>query len=165
MLFQTLLACARKSIFVTTPYFVPDKSIRGEVIRAIEERGVKVRILVPGQQSDQHLTRRSSRRLYGDLLRVGAEIFEYAPAMMHAKTLVIDDLWSVVGSTNFDNRSFGLNDEVSMAVRDPLLAGRLLEDFARDVRNSRPISYLEWRRRSLLERAHEQLGSLLERQQ
>jgi cardiolipin synthase len=165
MLFQTLLACARKSIFVTTPYFVPDKSIRGEVIRAIEERGVKVRILVPGQQSDQHLTRRSSRRLYGDLLRAGAEIFEYAPSMMHAKTLVIDELWSVVGSTNFDNRSFGLNDEVSMAVRDPLLAGRLLEDFARDVRNSRPISYLEWRRRSLLERAHEQLGSLLERQQ
>jgi cardiolipin synthase len=165
MLFQTLLACARKSIFVTTPYFVPDKSIRGEMVRAVEERGVQVHVLVPGQHSDQHLTRRSSRRLYGDLLRVGAKVFEYAPSMMHAKTLVIDELWSVVGSTNFDNRSFGLNDEVSMAVRDPLLAARLLEDFARDVRNSRPISYLEWRRRPLLERAHEQLGSLLERQQ
>lgn len=165
MLFQTLLACARKSIFITTPYFVPDRSIRGEVVRAIQDRGVKVRILTPGRHSDQHLTRRSSRRLYGELLRAGAEIYEYAPSMMHAKTLVIDELWSVVGSTNFDNRSFGLNDEVSLAARDPLLAERLLEDFARDVRNSRPISYLEWRRRPLLERAHEQLGSLLERQQ
>lgn len=165
ILFQTLLACARKNIAITTPYFLPDSSMRGELVRAIQDRGVEVKILTPGRHSDQHLTRRSSRRLYGELLRAGAAIYEYSPSMMHVKTLVIDELWSVVGSTNFDNRSFGLNDEVSLAARDPLLAERLLEDFARDLRNARPISYLEWRRRPLLERAHEQLGALLERQQ
>lgn len=165
VLFQTLLACARRSITIATPYFLPDRSLRGELVRAIQDRGVVVRILTPGRHSDQHLTRRSSRRLYGELLRAGASIFEYAPAMMHVKALVVDELWSVVGSTNFDNRSFGLNDEVGLAVRDPLLAERLLEDFARDVSKARAISYLEWRRRPLLERAHERLGSLLERQQ
>jgi cardiolipin synthase len=165
ILFQTLLASARKSIVVTTPYFLPDLSAREEIVRAIRERGVKVTILTPGRHTDQLLTRRSSRRLYGPLLRAGAEIYEYQPGMIHAKALVVDELWSVVGSTNFDNRSFGLNDEVNLAACDPELARRLIEDFAGDLSQSRPISYREWRRRPLLERAHELLGSLLERQQ
>jgi cardiolipin synthase len=164
MLFQTLLACARRSIHITTPYFVPDKSARAEIVRAIQ-RGVSVQILTPGRHTDQQLTRRSGRRLYGELLRAGARIFEYQSAMMHAKSLVVDELWSVVGSSNFDNRSFGLNDEVNLAARDAAFAQRLLEDFARDVAESRPVSYREWRRRSALERGHEWLGSLLERQQ
>jgi len=164
VLFQTLLACARKSIFITTPYFVPDKSVRREIVRAVE-RGVRVRIITPGRHSDQLLTRRSSRRLYGPLLEVGAEIYEYQPAMIHVKSLVVDELWSVVGSTNFDNRSFGLNDEVNLAVCDASLAQRLLEDFARDLAVSRAIGYRDWQRRSLLERGHEWLGRLLERQQ
>jgi cardiolipin synthase len=165
ILFQTLLACTRKSIAITTPYFLPDRSLRGELVRAIQERAVEVRILTPGRHSDQHMTRRSSRRLYGELLRAGAAIYEYAPSMIHVKSLVIDELWSIVGSTNLDNRSFGLNDEVCLAARDARLAERLLEDFARDVRDARPISYLEWRRRPLLERIQEQLGAILERQQ
>jgi cardiolipin synthase len=165
MLYQALLASARESIAIATPYFVPDRSVRHEIVRAIRERGVAVRILTPGRHSDQLLTRRSSRRLYGELLDAGARIFEYRPAMMHAKVLVIDSLWSVVGSTNFDNRSFGLNDEVNLAVRDGGLACRLLEDFARDVEASREVSYREWRKRSLLERFHESLGGILERQQ
>jgi cardiolipin synthase len=164
VLFQTLLACARKSIFIATPYFVPDKSVRREIVRAVG-RGVRVRIITPGRHSDQLLTRRSSRRLYGPLLEAGAEIYEYQPAMMHVKSLVVDELWSVVGSTNFDNRSFGLNDEVNLAVCDASLAQRLLEDFARDLAVSRAIDYREWQRRSLLERGHEWLGRLLERQQ
>jgi cardiolipin synthase len=164
VLFQTLLACARKSIFITTPYFVPDKSVRREIVRAVE-RGVRVRIITPGRHSDQLLTRRSSRRLYGPLLEAGAEIYEYQPAMIHVKSLVVDELWSVVGSTNFDNRSFGLNDEVNLAVCDASLAQRLLEDFARDLAVSRAIGYRDWQRRSLLERGHEWLGRLLERQQ
>jgi cardiolipin synthase len=164
VLFQTLLACARKSIFITTPYFVPDKSVRREIVRAVE-RGVRVRIITPGRHSDQLLTRRSSRRLYGPLLEAGAEIYEYQPAMIHVKSLVVDELWSIVGSTNFDNRSFGLNDEVNLAVCDASLAQRLLEDFARDLAVSRAIGYRDWQRRSLLERGHEWLGRLLERQQ
>lgn len=165
MLYQTLLASARKSILITTPYFLPDRSARQELVKALRERGVEVEIVVPGAKSDHLLTRRSSRRLFGDLLEAGAKIYEYQPSMMHAKTLVIDGVWSVVGSTNFDNRSFGLNDEVNLAAYDPELAARLAKDFARDRAESRAVTLREWRRRPLTERAHEQLGRLLERQQ
>jgi len=165
ILFQMLLASAQKSVLITTPYFLPDRSARAEMVRAIRERGVEIEIVVPGKKSDHALTRNSSRRLYGDLLAAGAKIYEYAPTMMHAKTLVVDGTWSVVGSTNFDNRSFGLNDEVNLAACDEALAARIAEDFARDRAESAPVSYEEWRRRPLLERAHELFGMLLERQQ
>lgn len=165
MLFQALLAAAQKSIHITTPYFLPDWSARAEMIRAMKERGVELRIVTPGRHTDHLLTRTSSRRLYGDLLRNGARIFEYQPAMIHTKTMIVDGLWSVVGSTNFDNRSFGLNDEVNLAACDEKLAARLEEDFARDISDSREITYEAWRRRSVLERSQEWLGWLLERQQ
>ncbi|PYQ17032.1 MAG: cardiolipin synthase B [Acidobacteria bacterium] len=165
MLYQTLLAAAQKSIHITTPYFLPDRSARLEVVRAIRERGVQVSIITPGRHVDHLLTRRSSRRLYGQLLRAGAAIYEYQPTMMHAKVMIVDGTWSVVGSTNFDHRSFGLNDEVNLAAYDPELGARLEADFARDVADSRRVSYKSWRRRPLVERGHELLGWLLERQQ
>ena len=165
MLYQTLLAAAQRSIHITTPYFLPDRSARSELVRAIRERGVKVVILTPGRHADHLLTRRSSRRLYGDLLRAGASIYEYQPSMLHAKVLIVDGTWSVVGSTNFDNRSFGLNDEVNLAAYCPELATRLEEDFARDLAQSRQVNYQTWRRRPFFERGHELLGWLLERQQ
>ena len=99
--------------------------------------------VTPGSHSDHLLTRTSSRRLYGKLLENGARVFEYQPAMIHAKTMIIDGLWSVVGSTNFDNRSFGLNDEVNLAACDEKLAARLEEDFARDVSDSRGMKYTQ----------------------
>ncbi len=165
MLYQTLLASAQESIYITTPYFLPDRSARQEMARAIRERGVEVKIITPGKNNDHLLTRRSSRRLYGELLRAGAVIYEYEPAMLHAKSMIVDRLWSVVGSTNFDNRSFGLNDEVNLAAFDRQLAERLEQDFRQDVAASRAVSYDEWRRRSIFERAHEWLGWILERQQ
>jgi cardiolipin synthase len=166
ILFQMLLAAARESIQITTPYFLPDRSVRAELVRAITERGVKIRILVPGKKGTDHaLTRNSSRRLYGDLLRAGAQIYEYQPTMIHAKTLVIDGKWSVVGTTNFDNRSFGLNDEVNLAAFDEELAAHIREDFQHDLAESKQVSYEEWRHRSIFERAHEIFGWLLERQQ
>ena len=165
MLYQTLLAAAQKTIHITTPYFLPDRSARSELARAIRERGVEVKILTPGRHADHVLTRRSSRRLYGELLQAGASIYEYKPSMIHAKVLVVDGAWSVVGSTNFDNRSFGLNDEVNLAAYCPELATRLEEDFARDLAVSRQVSYGTWRRRPLFERGHELIGWLLERQQ
>jgi cardiolipin synthase A/B len=165
MLYQTLLASAQRSIHITTPYFLPDRSARSELVRAIRERGVKVVILTPGRHADHLLTRRSSRRLYGDLLRAGASIYEYQPSMIHAKVLIVDGTWSVVGSTNFDNRSFGLNDEVNLAAYCPELATRLEADFARDLIQSRQVNYQSWRRRPFFERGHELLGWLLERQQ
>jgi cardiolipin synthase len=165
MLFQSLLASACESIFITTPYFLPDRSVRDEIARAISERGVEVKIITPGRHADHLLTRRSSRRLYGELLRAGAKIYEYKPSMIHTKSLIIDGMWSVVGSTNFDNRSFGLNDEVNLAAFDEALAERLQEDFSSDLANSRAVSYDEWKRRSVFERAHEWVGWILERQQ
>ena len=164
MIFQTLLASAQKSIHITTPYFLPDRIARAELVRAVE-RGVEVKVIVPGKHSDHLLTRRSSRRLFGELLRPGAKIYEYQPSMLHTKALLVDGMWSVVGSTNFDHRSFGINDEVNLAVFDVETAERLEHDFAEDLANSKAVNYWDWSRRSLIERGHEWLGWLLERQQ
>ena len=164
MIFQTLLASAQKSIHITTPYFLPDRYARAELIRAVE-RGVEVKVIVPGKHADHLLTRRSSRRLFGKLLRAGAKIHEYKPSMLHTKALLVDGMWSVVGSTNFDHRSFGINDEVNLVVWDVETAARLESDFAEDLANSKAVNYRDWSRRSLIERGHEWLGWLLERQQ
>jgi len=164
VLFQALVAAAEDSILITTPYFLPDDSMQDELARAVQ-RGVKVRIVVPGGKSDHMLTRSSSRLCYGKLLRAGAEIAEYQPSMIHAKVLVVDGLWAVVGSTNFDDRSFGLNDEVNLAVRDQAFAARLERDFARDIALSNPVSYEKWRNRSVFERAPELVGWVLRKQQ
>jgi cardiolipin synthase len=165
ILFQLLVASARKSIHITTPYFLPDKSFSDELVRAIRERGVEVKIVVPGRKSDIWLTRTSSRRGYGKLLQAGAKIFEYDPAMIHAKILLVDNLWGVVGSTNCDYRSFGLNDEVNLAARNREFVQRLEQDFMADMANSREITYDDWRRRDIFERAPEVFGWILQRQQ
>jgi cardiolipin synthase len=165
ILFQLLIASAQKSIFITTPYFLPDASLSDELACAARERGVDVRVIVPGKHTDHQLTRSSSRRAYGKLLKAGALIYEYEPAMIHAKILLVDGIWSVVGSTNFDNRSFGLNDEVNLAAFDEAFTLRLQEDFVADMAVSRPMSYQQWQSRSVFERAPELLGWVLERQQ
>src|SRR5215472_16062342 len=123
ILFQMLIATAQKSLSITTPYFLPDKTLMEELCRAVQ-RGLRVRILVPGQKSDHLVTRSTSRAGYGKLLKAGAEVYEYQPSMIHAKILCIDGLWTVVGSTNFDNRSFGINDEVNLAIMDPAVTSR-----------------------------------------
>jgi cardiolipin synthase A/B len=165
ILFQLLLASAKRSISITTPYFLPDKSLMRELCRAIEDRGVKVRILVPGRKSDHLLTRSTSRAGYGPLLKAGAEVYEYLPSMIHAKVLCVDGLWAVVGSTNFDNRSFGINDEVNLAVCDSAFAEQLERDMSGDLEQSRRVSLDEWRQRPVTERAPELLGWIFERQQ
>jgi cardiolipin synthase len=165
MLFQMLIASASRSIHIATPYFLPDRGARRALRDASGRRGVELKIIVPGVHSDHLLTRSSSRRIYGELLQHGAQIFEYQPAMMHAKVMVVDGLWSVVGSTNFDSRSFGLNDEVNLAACDGTLASRLERDFQADLAESKRITLTDWRRRSPFERVHELLGWLIERQE
>jgi cardiolipin synthase A/B len=164
MLFQTLLASAKERVDITTPYFLPDKGLRNEIIGAIK-RGVKVTVICPGHHNDHLLTRRASRRLYGQLLKAGAEIHEYQASMIHTKTLVVDGRWSVFGSTNMDHRSFTINDEVNVASNDQQLAARFRQDFVSDLAVSKQITYAKWRRRPLIERFSEGLGRLLERQQ
>jgi cardiolipin synthase A/B len=164
VLFQLLLASARESISITTPYFLPDKSLMQELCRAIE-RGVAVRVLVPGRKSDHMLTRSTSRGAYGRLLHWGAAVYEYQPAMIHAKILIVDRQWAVVGSTNFDNRSFGINDEVNLALRDVAVAQRLEHDMEADLRQAQRVSLEDWRHRGVTERATELIGWVFERQQ
>ncbi len=164
VLFQMLIASAQGSVSITTPYFLPDKGLIDELCRAVE-RGVRVRILVPGRKADHLLTRSTSRGGYGPLLRAGAEVFEYRPAMIHAKILIVDGLWGVVGSTNFDNRSFGINDEVNLAVREAGFAARLESDMAHDLTESRRVSLEKWKHRPVTQRAAELLGWIFERQQ
>lgn len=164
ILFQVLIASAKRRIYITTPYFLPDKSAREAIIRAVRHSHVEVKILTPGRRSDHPATRNSSRHLYGQLLKHGAEIYEYQPVMIHAKTMVVDDLWAVVGSTNFDHRSFELNDEVNLAILDPAVSLRLIRDFERDLEQSKRVTYEQWRRSSRF-RFYQGLESLLEKQE
>jgi cardiolipin synthase len=164
VLFQLLLASARHSISITTPYFLPDKGLMNELCLAVQ-RGVQVRILVPGKRSDHLLTRSTSRGGYGPLLKAGAAIYEYEPCMMHAKILCIDHRWSIVGSTNFDNRSFGINDEVNLAVRDDALTARFEHDFESDLAQSTCVTLESWKARPVHERLTEIMGWVFERQQ
>jgi cardiolipin synthase len=165
IIYQTLIASAKKSLKITTPYFLPDDSLRKELVRAVQERHVQVQILVPGKHSDHGMTRSSSRGRYGDLLKAGAEIYEYEPAMIHAKIMIVDDQWCVVGSTNFDQRSFGWNDEVNLVVLDPELAAKLNANFQDDLSKAHHESLEEWKHRSIWERGMEWLGWLIAREQ
>lgn len=164
ILFQVLLASARASIMINSPYFLPDASVIRELARAAR-RGASVEVIVPGSRNNHPIARRASRRRYGELLRAGVRLFEYQPAMMHAKVLIVDRVWCVVGSTNFDNRSFGLNDEVNLAVQDEAVAGRLERDFRADLSRCLEVTIEQWQRRSVGERVLAGLGALLERQQ
>ena len=163
LLFQILVASARESIRICSPYFLPDRSLLAELERAAR-RGVPVTVLTPGKWNNHPITRLGSRQRYGRLLKAGVKIHEYQPAMIHAKVFIVDALWAVVGSTNFDNRSFGLNDEVNLAVLERGLAARLERDFAADLEQSKAITLQEWQRRPYAERALALAGRLLERQ-
>jgi cardiolipin synthase len=164
ILFQLLLAASRKSIHIQSPYFVPDRGIIRELIGAAK-REVQLGIIVPGRYNNHPQTRRASRRRYGELLKAGIAIHEYQPGMIHSKLLVVDEAWVVTGSTNFDNRSFGLNDEVNLAVQDTALAARALEQFAADLRSCQAVTLEDWNRRSIGERVLAALGAVLERQE
>jgi cardiolipin synthase A/B len=163
LLFQILIASARESITICSPYFLPDRSLLAE-LEGAARRGVPVTVLTPNKWNNHPITRLGSRQRYGRLLRAGVRIFEYQPTMIHAKVFLVDGLWTVVGSTNFDNRSFGLNDEVNLAVLDRGLAAELKRCFERDIQHSRAITLEEWHRRPYTERALALLGRLLERQ-
>lgn len=164
VLFQLLTAAARSEIRVNSPYFLPDRAMRRELLKAAA-RGVKVSVIVPGKYNNHLMTRYASRRLYGELLAGDIAIYEYQPGMIHAKILVVDQLWSVLGSTNFDNRSFGLNDEINLAIMDREIASRLRVDFERDLQASHRIELQEWKQRPLSERLLATIGRLIERQE
>ena len=158
-LYLLALAAARRTIDITTPYFVPDESILWSFEDAIR-RGVRLRLLVEGDITDALPVKHASRHVYERLLELGVHIYEYQPTMMHAKTLVVDGAWSIFGSANFDNRSLELNDELNMAVASGELASRLLADFDRDLRLSSRLLLEDWRARPLYVKVQERFWGL-----
>ncbi len=157
-LYLFAIASARRSIDVTSPYFVTDESSMWSIEDAVR-RGVKVRILVEGDITDAKPVKYASRQAYEHLLSLGVGLFEYQPTMMHTKTMVVDGAWSMFGSANFDNRSLELNDEMNVAVSDRKLAARLLEDFETDLKSARQLDLASWRSRPLLEKSREYFWS------
>ncbi|CAA9405503.1 MAG: Cardiolipin synthetase [uncultured Ramlibacter sp.] len=162
MLMMVLLAitAATRSIDISSAYFVPDEvAIRS--FRSAAERGVRIRIITPGKHTDQHTVRRASRGLWGPLLEVGVEIHEYQPTMYHCKMMVVDQLLTSVGSTNFDPRSFHLNDEANLNVYDAAFARRMTEVFEADLTRSKRITLEAWKRRPLREKVREHAATWL----
>jgi cardiolipin synthase A/B len=157
------LAAAKLSIELTSAYFVPRPAFTEALVEAAE-RGVKMRILVPGSHIDKEFVRTAGRASYDELLRAGIEIYEYCPTMLHAKTLTVDGVWSSVGSVNFDNRSFQLHDEVTLCVQSEHFAGRLHEVFERDLESSERIDPGEWEGRARTQRVRERLTKYARRE-
>jgi cardiolipin synthase A/B len=153
--FLLAMASARRSIYITNPYFVLDGKMT-EAILTAREHGARVVVLVPGK-IDHNLVRQASRASFGDLLQKGVEIYEYRAALLHSKTMVIDGTWSTVGSTNLDNRSFALNDELNAIFYSREVAQKLERIFEEDLAHSQRVTYEAWRRRGLQERLLELL--------
>ena len=163
LMYLMSIAAAERRIDLSAAYFVPDELMRRALRQALA-RGVKVRIIVPGANTDVEVARAASRADWGELLRAGAEIHEYQPAMFHCKMLLVDSQLASVGSTNFDNRSFRLNDEANLNVYDQAFVERLEAVFESDLAKSRRISYEQWRKRPLYEKVTERVSSLLSSQ-
>ena len=155
-MFLLAMTAARRSIYITNPYFVPDEKMVETLIQA-RRRGVRVVLLLPGA-IDHNLVRQASRGGFGRLLKEGIEIHEYKPAMLHAKTMVIDSMWATVGSTNLDRRSFALNEELNLVIYDAGVARRLEQVFEKDLSESGVVTYKRWASRGLMSRVLEFLA-------
>lgn len=152
LLFLYSIAAAKRSIDISSPYFVPDEYTVHQLMKASVERGVKVRILVPGSRIDSRVARKASRAIWGELLQSGVRIFEYKPSMLHAKLMIVDDIWTCIGSANFDARSFRINDEANLNVhdRDFSLAPKAI--YEKDLSVSKEVTYDVWVKRPIYKR-------------
>ena len=160
LMYLLSLASAERSVRIANSYFVPDSLAVRTLIQA-QRRGVRVEIIVPGRHIDQKIVRRASRALWGPLLEAGIAIYEYQPTMFHLKVAVVDEIWTSVGSTNFDNRSFRLNDEANLNIVDASFAEAQARMFEEDKGRARRITLEDWRRRPWREKAIERLAALL----
>jgi cardiolipin synthase len=159
LMYLMAITAARQSIDLSASYFVPDElAIRALVAAA--KRGVKVRIITPGTKIDAEVVRQASRERWEEMLEAGIQIAEYQPSMYHVKALIVDALMVSVGSTNFDNRSFSINDEANLNVLDPDFARAQVDVFEDDWRRSRPITLAAWRNRPLTEKLGSEIFSL-----
>ena len=160
LMYLLSIAAATKTIDLSSAYFVPDDLTVGALVAALH-RGVRVRIVTPGPIIDSQTVRRASRAAWGPLLEAGAQISEYQPTMYHCKVFLVDGLLVSVGSTNFDNRSFRLNDEANLNIYDEAFAAAQTVQFEADLAQSKRLSYEGWKERPLLEKAWEHLAAVL----
>jgi cardiolipin synthase len=150
MVFLLAMASAQRSIYITNPYFLPDKKML-DTLTETARRGVRVVVLLPGA-IDHQLVRQASRSELGRLLQGNVEVYEYQAALLHSKTMVVDSRWATVGSTNLDRRSFALNDELNLVVYNETVARRLERVFIDDLTRSKRLTYEQWRSRSVVSR-------------
>lgn len=151
-LFLLSIAAATRTIDIQTPYFVMDGSTKWSLLDAAK-RGVKIRLLVEGELTDAKAVKHASRAGYEELLEAGIAIHEYQPTMMHTKALMVDGLWTIIGSSNLDNRSLELNDENNIGLADRAFAARLLADFETDLAKTLKLDLGTWRDRPWTDRA------------
>ena len=157
------ISAAKQSIDIANPYFVPDH-VSIDLFRDAVKRGVRVRVMVAGSSNDTLVTRLNSLRLYGALLKAGVQVYEYNRTMLHHKIMVVDRVWSTVGTTNFDNRSFALNDELNVVLYDRAVVERLAAAFEADLAHARRVTYDAWQNRGLTTKLLERLVVPLESQ-
>jgi cardiolipin synthase len=156
------IAGARKTLYITNPYFAPDRNFIDLLIEAAG-RGVDVRILTAGTRTDVAIVRAAGRFWYDALLSAGVRVYEWQPSTLHAKTLVADGEWSAIGSMNFDNRSMALNDESTLMVLDGALGEEMNRIFMEDLQHADAISLATFRQRSFVQRVMERGASLIMR--
>jgi len=156
LMFLMTIAAAEHSIDLEAAYFIPDELISSALIEA-RRRGVRIRVIVPGKNTDSDAARHASKDGWGPLLKSGIEIYEYDPTMFHNKLLIVDRQMVSVGSTNFDLRSFRLNDEASLNVYDAAFAAHMTEVFERDLKPTTRYTYETWEKRPLKEKFMEKV--------
>jgi cardiolipin synthase len=161
LMYMLSIAAAKTSIDLAMAYFIPDALALEHLVAALN-RGVRVRILVPGEHTDSGLVRRASRAHWHRLLEAGAEIHEYEPTMYHCKVMVVDGIWASVGSTNFDTRSFRLNDEANLNVYDTQFATRQTADFERDLGHARRMTLADYEARPWYQAAWDSIVAFFE---
>ncbi|MBN3857069.1 MULTISPECIES: cardiolipin synthase [unclassified Paraburkholderia] len=163
LMYLMAITAATHSIHLASAYFVPDKLTINAIVEAAK-RGVKVQIITPGQRIDTHTVREASRACWGDLLAAGVQMYEYQPTMFHCKLMVVDEYLVSVGSTNFDSRSFKLNDEANLNIYDRDFAREQTALFDQDIGHAKRITLEDWRRRSPAEKLLERAVALLDSQ-
>lgn len=163
LMYLLSITAAKSTLRVGNAYFIPDDLVANTLIAAVQ-RGVSVEVLLPGAQQDSKLVRGASRHRWGNLLENGVRIFEYQPTMFHRKVMIIDDLWVSVGSANFDNRSFRLNDEANLNVFDADFAQQESEAFAKDMQQAREVTWEHWNQRPVIKKISDAAVSLLRSQ-
>ncbi len=163
LLYTVAIASARKEVIIQNPYFAPDDGVC-ELLAKMVKRGVAVHLMVPGKETDSPFVRTAGSYLYRSLLEAGVRVYEFEPTLPHQKIVIVDRIWSHVGSTNFDARSLALNEEVGVGILDESTAEELRAAFEADLRRSKELQLERWRRRPMFERGYAWLAYQLHSQ-